>query len=203
MPQKTTKSDRIWLTFDDGPSQELTVPILEILARHQVTATFFVLGQRAIRRPDLVRRVFDEGHIIANHSMNHLDLARLSRADIGNELNQANDVIRSITGVKPRYFRPPFGRYNRKVLAEAKHQGLETVLWSVDPCDWASPGADKLLRATLDQTRPGSIILLHDGCGHLPVEAPIPASLLDQMAAALPQIVQRFKPNLVPLQLAN
>jgi peptidoglycan-N-acetylglucosamine deacetylase len=98
------------LTFDDGPNRTATPEILETLAAHGVTATFFVVGQMAAANPALVRREGREGHIIGNHSWDHPDLTQLDRAQVESELQDTNDVIEQVTGTTPTRWRPPYGR---------------------------------------------------------------------------------------------
>ena len=92
-PRFTSNSESVWLTFDDGPTPDLTVPILELLARYGVKATFFVRGAAALRYPEIIRRMVTEGHGVANHSMTHRDLTTLTFTDIERELAHTSDVI--------------------------------------------------------------------------------------------------------------
>lgn len=163
------------LTFDDGPSS-YTDGFLRVLREKNVKGTFFVLGQLAAAYPDLARRIVREGHEIANHSWKH-DLY-----PSGADLQQTSNTIRSVTGFKPCSFRPPGGARNASVIAGAGRAGMKTVIWDVDPFDWRLPGTSAIRREVLSKTRPGSIVLSHDGGG--------PRS---QTLAALPGIIDGLR----------
>ncbi|WP_138734280.1 polysaccharide deacetylase family protein [Modestobacter excelsi] len=154
------------LTFDDGPNRTATPDILDTLAAHGVTATFFVVGQMAGAHPALVQRESQEGHTIGNHSWDHPDLTTLARAQVESELQDTNDVVTRVTGTTPTQWRPPYGATNSTVEAAASGVGLTSmVLWTVDPRDWADPPATTVRDRVLRAVRPGSVILLHDGTG--------------------------------------
>jgi peptidoglycan-N-acetylglucosamine deacetylase len=154
------------LTFDDGPNRTATPEILDTLAAHGMTATFFVVGQMAAANPAIVRRESREGHTIGNHSWDHPNLTKLDRAQVESELQRTNDVIQQATGTAPTQWRPPYGARNAAVQAAAADVGLTSmVLWTVDPRDWADPPATTVRDRVLQAVRPGSIVLLHDGTG--------------------------------------
>ena len=159
---------RVALTFDDGPWPGTTRTILGILRRMHVRATFFVVGSRAERAPALVRAMVRDGHAVGNHSWSHPmrpEFRRLPPARLRAELERTNGALARL-GVEPALFRPPGGSVDGRVVATALQLGMRTVLWDVDPEDWAggkSPAA--LAAAVLRQVRPGSIVLLHDGGG--------------------------------------
>jgi peptidoglycan-N-acetylglucosamine deacetylase len=154
------------LTFDDGPNRTATPEILDTLAAHGMTATFFVVGQMAAANPAIVRRESREGHTIGNHSWDHPNLTKLDRAQVESELRRTNDVIQQATGTAPTQWRPPYGARNAAVQAAAADVGLTSmVLWTVDPRDWADPPATTVRDRVLQAVRPGSIVLLHDGTG--------------------------------------
>lgn len=146
------------LTFDDGPST-YTAGFLKVLREKKVPATFFVLGQQVATYPDLARQIVGEGHEIASHSWKH-DLYP-SAAD----LHQTSATIQSVTGFRPCSFRPPGGARNDAVIAGAAQSGMRTIIWDVDPFDWRLPGSSAIRSIVLSQTRPGSIVLSHDGGG--------------------------------------
>ncbi|GAA2794249.1 hypothetical protein GCM10010441_19380 [Kitasatospora paracochleata] len=156
----------IALTIDDGPDPRYTPAILDILARHGVTATFCMVGQNAAASPELVRRVAAAGHQLANHTWSHPDdLAKLTADQIQHEIELANRALHDATGVFPTFFRAPGGAFTRTALATCARLGLEPLAWSVDPDDWKRPGTDKIVDTVLRTTRTGSIILNHDGGG--------------------------------------
>jgi peptidoglycan/xylan/chitin deacetylase (PgdA/CDA1 family) len=123
------------LTFDDGPS-EVTPALLDILRNKGVKATFCVLGAYAEKYPDILKRIYDEGHQIASHSYSHAHLMSLTNEEIVNELRATDEVIRRITGVAPRYVRPPFGEADERVKTLLERMGYKVLMWNVDPHDY-------------------------------------------------------------------
>jgi peptidoglycan-N-acetylglucosamine deacetylase len=165
------------LTFDDGPNDAATPQLLEALARHDVRATFFAMGDFARQRPEIVRTVVAAGHLLGNHTMSHPKLSTESAARVRQELADCNAVLEDIAGVAVRYFRPPFGARRPAVLRIAREMGLTPVMWNVTGHDWSPIGAERIL-ANLDKgiarnqrRRQASNLLLHDG-GHRGMGAP-------------------------------
>lgn len=153
------------LTIDDGPDPDWTPTVLALLASLDVRATFCVVGRQAASHPGLVADVVHAGHAVANHTWSHRFLARARAGVVRDEVGRATDLITKVAGVRPRHFRAPGGQWSRSVLAECRAQGLAPLDWSVDPRDWSRPGVDAITRTILTTTRPGSIILEHDGGG--------------------------------------
>jgi peptidoglycan/xylan/chitin deacetylase (PgdA/CDA1 family) len=149
------------LTFDDGPGKK-TPEILAILQDKQVKATFFVLGESVERFPQYVRDEIAAGHEVGNHGFSHAKLRNARPETVEYEIGRTEALLIKLTGEKPHLFRPPGGVYDRAVIAEARKKEYTIVLWSVDSRDWASSG-EQILRTIVENTRPGSIILLHDG----------------------------------------
>jgi len=158
------------LTYDDGPNDPHTLRLLEVLAKHEVRATFFVLGRFVRQRPDVVRELVRAGHSIGNHTFAHPLLIFRREAEIRRELSDCNAALADATGQAPRLFRPPFGGRRPAVLSIARDMGLEPVMWSVTGYDWKAPPADFIVSKVADQIRGGDVILLHDG-GHLQMGA--------------------------------
>jgi peptidoglycan-N-acetylglucosamine deacetylase len=158
------------LTFDDGPNEAATPELLDVLARHGVRATFFAMGDFARLRPELVRRVVAEGHLLGNHTMSHPTLSVASGARVCAELADCSAVLEDIAGVKVQYFRPPFGARRPMVLRAARELGLTPVMWNVTGYDWEPIGVDGIVtnleRGIARNRARGSNLLLHDG-GHL------------------------------------
>ncbi|MGC4048039.1 MAG: polysaccharide deacetylase family protein [Armatimonas sp.] len=175
------KSERreIALTFDDGPHPKFTPRLLAILARYQVPAAFFVVGERAEQYPALVRAEAAQGHMVANHTYHHVSLIKIPPEMVADEIDACGDVIRNILGATPRWFRPPGGEYNTEVARVAERLGYTIALWTDDPGDYASPGAQVILQRTLSRATPGAILLLHDG--------------IEQTIQVLPQIIESLK----------
>jgi len=154
-------SGKVSLTFDDGPDPVTTPPLLELLRDKGVPATFFLVGQRVEAYPDLVRRMRDEGHELADHSYHHVHLTSLGGDGIRDEWVSTRDAIERIGGRAPVLARPPWGYYDRRVVDAAREAGMATVVWDVITYDYLSPGTDAVLRKVLE-ARGGSIVLLHE-----------------------------------------
>ncbi len=153
------------LTFDDGPGTD-TMRILQALTRLRVPATFFVIGRQIAGRERELRAVVAHGHAIGNHTWDHPDLTRLSRARVRSELLGTRNAIRAATGVDPVLYRPPYGAVDRRVMAAVAGARMVPVLWDVDGDDWADDATPaRVARTVMREVRPGSIILLHDGGG--------------------------------------
>jgi peptidoglycan/xylan/chitin deacetylase (PgdA/CDA1 family) len=153
----TSHGKVLYLTFDDGPQFEWTPKVLQVLAKHNAKATFFVLGQEAAAHPELLTLERAAGHHIGNHTWDHPMLTRLPAAKMRQEI---------FSGVKSNCFRPPFRDTNAAVEATAAANHQRQVLWDVDTKDWSKPGTAQILRAILGGARPGAIILMHDGGGN-------------------------------------
>lgn len=153
---------RISLTFDDGPNPSTSSMVLDELKKRDIKATFFVIGKNVDAFPDFAKKIVDEGHEIANHSYTHPALGKLSDERVRDELDRCQEAIIKATGVKPVWFRPPYGSFltrQNKITAE---RGLGVALWSIDPFDWKKPGSSVVSQRVLSQSLPGRIVLLHD-----------------------------------------
>jgi peptidoglycan/xylan/chitin deacetylase (PgdA/CDA1 family) len=162
----------IALTFDDGPNDAATPELLEVLARHGVRATFFMVGDFVKLRPEIARQVAAAGHLLGNHTMSHPKLSVQPAARVRQELADCNAVLEDITGAAVHCFRPPFGARRPMVLRAARELGLTPVMWNVTGYDWEPIGVDGILKnldTGIEKNRRqghGSNLLLHDG-GHL------------------------------------
>jgi len=166
--RRTNGGDKkvVALTFDDGPWPGQTAKILDILGKEHVPATFFVLGLRVKREPDLAKRIVAEGCAIGNHTYRHVDLTGTEPDVLRREIRGTNDMIRWTTGVQPKWFRPPMGRIDGPAYKELTAAGLKPVLWTVDPQDWRQGAeAGRIAKSVIAAAKPGSVILLHDGGG--------------------------------------
>ena len=166
------------LTFDDGPSSIYTPRILDILAAHEVQATFFVLGRRVEEHPEVVARIVEEGHDVGNHSWSHPSFRSLWKEQVRDEVCRTSDAVEAAAGVRPGLFRPPFGRYPDSAVPLVGGLGLHFVLWSVDGADWETEDAHAVAESIVRKAEPGSIILLHD-------REPVTARALPQIIAGL------------------
>jgi peptidoglycan-N-acetylglucosamine deacetylase len=169
------------LTFDDGPHPTYTPPILDVLARYGVKATFFALGREAERHPDLVHRVVAEGHAIGNHTWDHKDLRPLTDEQFISQIDHTTEVLEGISGQRMICARPPYGKSDPRVTGRLAERGLTSVVWTADSRDFEKPGVGAIVDSALQGLQPGGIVLLHDGGGNR-----------DQTIAALPTIIERI-----------
>lgn len=163
-------SKQLALTYDDGPNDPHTFRLLEILAKHEVQATFFLIGHYVQQRPDIVREVAKAGHVIGNHTFNHPLLIFKSVAEVRSELETCQRVLTDAMGEHSNLFRPPFGGRRPAVLRMARRLGLQPVMWNVTGYDWNAPSAEYIERKVTNRICGGDVILLHDG-GHLQMGA--------------------------------
>ena len=173
------------LTFDDGPDPRWTPQILDVLKAKNVRATFFMVGDFARARPDLVRRVAAERHHIASHSMSHPNLLTVSDAVQRRQIDDSADLLDRIAGPGTvRCFRPPYGNHDAATVRLAKERGLATILWSRDGQDWSQPGVDAIVRGNLDTRFDGGrgVVVLHDG-----------GARRAQTVAALPKVIDALR----------
>lgn len=155
------ESNSVYLTFDDGPDGQVTPRILDILASYKVKGNFFFLGENVKIYPEVVKRTFDGGHFIGNHSYSHPDLTTLSPERIKDELEKTEEVISSITGKRTTAMRPPYGASNETVIKVIKESNSVSILWSIDTLDWSKREVSSILKNVTDNLRPGDIILMH------------------------------------------
>lgn len=154
---------RVALTFDDGPYDVWSQRYMDILESYGVKATFFLVGSRAEKFSDIVVDMAQRGFGIGGHSYAHSNIKNKSIDKIQEDFEMTLDVIESITGQDVRFFRPPYGAYNDKLLKTAYEFNQITVTWNVDPRDWAGGRAEEISRKVLDNVSDGSIVLLHEG----------------------------------------
>jgi peptidoglycan-N-acetylglucosamine deacetylase len=161
--------EEVALTFDDGPNDPYTLRLLEILAEHNVRATFFLIGRFVKQRPGIVRQIRAAGHLIGNHTMTHPVLLWQSPSRVREELAACNAAIEDAIGEPVSFFRPPHGARRPDVLRSARELGLTPVMWNVMSHDWDAARAEKILwrverKVRMNRRwRKGSNILLHDG----------------------------------------
>lgn len=153
----------VCLTFDDGPDPVFTPAILDILAEQKVHATFFVLGEFAENYPQLVERMAAEGHTVGNHTYSHHHPWLQSAESLREEMTRTSDIIHSITGHAPHWFRPPHGRVRKIMLDECHEQHMRMVLWNRSIIDWGPLGTETAVARRLREVESGDIVLMHDG----------------------------------------
>jgi peptidoglycan/xylan/chitin deacetylase (PgdA/CDA1 family) len=170
------------LTFDDGPDPVYTPQILSVLQSEGAVGTFFVLGKRAERYPELVRQELALGNAIGNHSYSHPDLGRTSQEVIEQELLSTEAVISQIAGHNTKWFRPPKGSVSSLLVSIVAAKGYRMVLWDIDPWDWSKPSPEAIYQRVVTKVKPGAVILLHDGGGDR-----------SQTVSALPMIIELLR----------
>lgn len=152
----------ICLTFDDAPDENNTDKLLDILKEHHVKAAFFMIGGTMNEsNSTVVKRTFDEGHLVLNHSFNHPRMTDLNVSDMNTQLERAAQRIESITGKYPQLFRPPYGSINSQVVDTINAHNMTTVLWSLDSLDWTLKDPDAIIQNVTTNIRNGDIILMH------------------------------------------
>ena len=159
--QEQTEKPMIALTFDDGPNAQFTPKLLEGLKQRNVHATFFLIGENIEQNSNrnLVKQMYEQGHLIGNHTYRHLEITKLSDEEAYEEIKNTNDLIESIIGKAPAYMRPPFGSWQRNL---EKKMNIIPVLWTVDPLDWTTENVDEIVNKVVTDTKENDIILLHD-----------------------------------------
>lgn len=157
MTQYPTKT--VALTFDDGPHPIYTKQLLDGLRTRNIKVTFFLIGNNIDGNEAVVRQMSQDGHLIGNHSLTHLQMTREKKEKVCAEINLTNQKIYEITGQMPSYIRPPFGSWSEELACMIP---MTVALWDLDPLDWKNQNASKTVRHILRNVEDGSIILLHD-----------------------------------------
>ncbi|MEG1312462.1 MAG: polysaccharide deacetylase family protein [Romboutsia sp.] len=153
----------IALTFDDGPDKDFTPQILDILKDNDINATFFVVGENVGWNPSILKREYNEGHEIGNHTFTHINVAKRNYYEINKEINQTQEAVKKIIGKEPNLFRPPYRAISKDMCTIAKEKNMNIILWSdLDPRDWSNPGVDYIVQTIMSKVKNGTIILLHD-----------------------------------------
>jgi peptidoglycan-N-acetylglucosamine deacetylase len=174
------------LTFDDGPDPDATPAVLEALRVGAARAVFFLVGEQVEAHPELARRVADEGHLIALHGFRHVEHDELGdtvRAD----LERGAAVVAAATGVDPRLYRPPYGRFSERSYAAARDLGLTPVYWSAWGSDWEPIPRERIAETAIRDLDPGAIVLLHDSARYAARTSAAPT------AEALPAILAAMR----------
>ena len=160
------ESKQLALTYDDGPNDPYSLRLLEVLGKHSVRATFFLIGRYVRQRPDIARELMKAGHVIGNHTFTHPLLIFKTGPQIRAEVKDCQRALSDAVGAHSNLFRPPFGGRRPAVLRIVRQMGLEPVMWNVTGYDWNAPSAEHIERKVTGRVRGGDVILLHDG-GHL------------------------------------
>jgi peptidoglycan-N-acetylglucosamine deacetylase len=165
--KKTLPADAkvVALTFDDGPNPRWTPKVVAILKAQHVRGTFFMVGQMVNNFGKAGKQVAKAGMLVANHSEAHDDMAKMTDAQVKRDLGDAQDNIERVTGVRPKFFRFPFGSITPRVQRVAEGMGLAVVEWGLDSGDWEKPSTSTLVSRVTRGVKPGTIVLMHDGGG--------------------------------------
>jgi peptidoglycan-N-acetylglucosamine deacetylase len=180
-------SKQISLTYDDGPNDPHTLRLLDVLAKHNVRATFFMIGRYVQQRPEIARAVAQAGHVIGNHTFKHPLLIFKSEAETRQELVDCGQALQDAIGEHSNLFRPPFGGRRPATLRIARELNLQSVMWNVTGYDWTAPPAAVIEKKVERQMRGGDVILLHDG-GHRAMGAD-----RTQTVIATDNLIRRYK----------
>jgi peptidoglycan-N-acetylglucosamine deacetylase len=162
-----TREKLVALTFDDGPHPIFTPEILDLLAKYDAKATFFVTGNKVIRYPSLVKREVKEGHEIANHTFNHINGRHITSEKLSSEIKDTDKIIKKVTGFKPSLYRPVGGLYNDLIINTAIKNGKEVILWTwnKDSRDWSDPPVKQICNTMTKDVKSGNIMIFHDWHG--------------------------------------
>jgi len=166
------EDNRMSISFDAAWGNEDTQQIIDILAKYDVKATFFVVGEWVDKFPESVKALSDAGHEIMNHSDTHPYMTQLSAEDMLKEVESCSSKIQKVTGVKPILFRPPYGDYNNQVISNLFDNGYYTIQWDVDSLDWKDLSAQEITDRVLSASQEGSIVLFHNAALHTPEALP-------------------------------
>ncbi|MDP5274393.1 polysaccharide deacetylase family protein [Chengkuizengella axinellae] len=159
----TDSKNEIVLTFDDGPDEKFTPQILDVLKKHNVKATFFLLGKQAEKHPQIVKRIQKEGHNIGNHTYKHSNLHIKGNKKFQEEILKTSQVLKQIVGYEPRLFRAPLGKLNGNLVESLGELNYFVVGWSVDSHDWTTKSVYQITTNVVSSIHPGAIILMHGG----------------------------------------
>ena len=163
---------RVSLTFDAAWGNEDTQTLIDILAKYNVRATFFVVGSWADRYPESVRALSEAGHEVMSHSDDHAHFSKLSAGEIQRNVSASCDRIEAVTGRRPTLFRCPYGEYDDHVIQTLSDMGMKTIQWDVDSLDWKELSAEEILQRVKSGVKSGSIVLFHNAAKHTPEALP-------------------------------
>lgn len=168
------------ISFDAAWGNEDTQQLIDILAKYQVKATFFVVGGWVDKYPESVKALADAGHEVMNHSNTHPYMTKLSSQGMLDEVNACADKVEKVTGVRPKLFRPPYGDYNDTLIRTLNENGFYGIQWSVDSLDWKELPASEITQRVTGKIEAGSIVLFHNAAKHTPEALP---GILEAIAA--------------------
>lgn len=195
---------KVALTFDDGPDLTFTPQVLDVLKKHGVKATFFLMGARAAALPEMTKRIADEGHVIGNHTYWHPKLYEETLERVHWEVTSTDEAIENIVGYRPKLFRAPYGGLTEPIVEFLGEMGYTIVGWTVDSEDWKQLSAEEVKRNVLDHIHPGAIVLFHSG-GHWTQNLGGMVEALDEIIPTLKQQGYEFVtvPELVGVSISR
>lgn len=161
-----TNEKKVAISFDAAWGSDITPKLLEILKKHNVKTTFFLVKFWMEKYPEMTKLIAQEGHELGNHSATHPNMGKLSKDKIIEELNQTRDKIKELTGQDTVLFRPPFGDYSNTLITTANELGYYVIQWDVDSLDWKDLSANAIYDRVIKQVKPGSIVLFHNNGKH-------------------------------------
>jgi len=164
---------KIAISFDAAWGADKTEDILKILKEHNIKTTFFLVGFWVDNFPEMVKKISDEGHEVANHSAHHPKMSTLSKEQIIKELNSTSEKIEAITGKPTTLLRPPFGDYNNNLIETAQELGYQVIQWDVDSLDYKDYGTQAIVDRVLKKVKNGSIVLFHNNATYTPEALPL------------------------------
>ncbi|ABZ84856.1 polysaccharide deacetylase, putative [Heliomicrobium modesticaldum Ice1] len=170
--------NKVALTINVDWGQELIPALLDSLSRHQAKATFFFTGRFADKFPEYVRKVHEAGHEVGNHGYSHPHPAQIGDAANRQEIRRTHAALEKLTGYAPRWFAPPYGEHDQRLVKIAKEEGYRLILWTVDSADWLKPSPQDWLKRVTAGIGPGALVLMH----------PTPST-----AQALPSLLEYIK----------
>ena len=176
-----TDEKKVALSFDAAWGNEDTQQILDILKEHNIHVTFFMTGGWVENFPDDVKKIYEAGHDLANHSENHKNMSQLADDECQSELLKVHEKVKELTGVEMNLFRPPYGDYDNEVILNATACGYYSIQWNIDSLDWKNYGVDSIIKTVTEHKdlKNGSIILMHNGAKYT--------------AQALPKVIEGLK----------
>ena len=163
-----TEEKKIAVTFDAAWSAEDTDEIIGILKKHNAKATFFAVGDWVEKNPEAVKKLYNAGHEIGNHSDTHPSFSQINREEIKSEILNCNKKVERITGVEPKLVRAPSGDYDNKSIEVTESLDMKMIQWDVDSLDWKKLSVDEMYGRVVSKTQKGSILLFHNGVENTP-----------------------------------
>ncbi|WP_160141547.1 polysaccharide deacetylase family protein [Salicibibacter halophilus] len=159
--QGPAEENQVALTFDDGPDELITPEVLDKLEEYDVQATFFLIGERAEAHPEIVERMIDEGHVVANHTWNHPELTEITDEDVEEQISRTETALNDIIGEEVRFFRPPYGAQDENDVSTIGGLNYSNIIWSQDSLDWKDLEVEEVADNILSDIDYGAIVLQH------------------------------------------